>query len=69
MNYSNYRLHQVSKKSYKPNSWAFQEGVFVTPQKKYIARIKDHRGYVTLSQHNTEEEAKKAYEDFMLNKQ
>jgi len=66
MKYSEHSLKQRSKKECRAyaQSWAFKEGVFLTPHGKYIARIKDHRGYVTLSQHNTEDEAKKVYDAF-----
>ena len=66
MKYSDHSLKQKSKKECRTytNIWAFKEGVFLTPGGKYIARIKDYRGYVTLSQHNTKEEAQKVYDFF-----
>lgn len=67
MKYSKYSLNQRSNKKIVTH-WAFKEGVFKTPQGKYIARILDHRGYVTLSSHETEEEAKKVYDNFYISK-
>ena len=66
MKYSEYSLKRQSKKECRAyaQSWAFKEGVFLTKRGKYIARIKDHRGYVTLSQHDTEEEAQEVYDSF-----
>ena len=55
---------------YGLTDWAFKEGVFKTPQGKYIARVFDKsRKYVTLSSHDTQEEAQKVYDDFYLNLQ
>ena len=51
------------------SSWAHEEGVFLTPRGKYIARVLSRgsdcsdgtsRHYTTISQHDTEEEAEKA---------
>lgn len=43
--------------------WAFKEGVFKTPQGKFIARIKvNNNRYETISIHPTYEEAEKAYQ-------
>ena len=66
MKYSEHSLRQRSTKECRAyaKSWAFKEGVFLTPRGKYISRIKDHRGYVTLSQHDTEQEAQKVYDAF-----
>lgn len=66
-----YSIHSLNQKSNKKivTDWAFKEGVFKTPRGKYIARILDHRGYVTLSSHNNEEEAKKVYDDFYLKRE
>lgn len=66
MKYSKHSLQQKScKKMY--TDWAYKEGVFKTPQGKFIARILDYRGYVTVSSHDTEQDAQKAYDDFYLN--
>ena len=70
MNYNKYSLNAHSKKKATINAtgYAFKEGVILTPQGKYIARVKDHRGYVTLSQHKTKKEAEKVYNQFYQSK-
>ena len=45
--------------------WATKEGVFETPQGKWIARVKcPKRGFVTLSSHDKKEVAELVYSDF-----
>ena len=68
--YSEYSLKRKSKRNLKAHaqSWAFKEGVFLTPRGKWIARVKDNkRGYVTLSQHDKESDAKEIYIAFYQN--
>lgn len=73
MKYSKYSLNQHSNKKFK-TSWQGKEGIFLTPQGKYIVRVKIKllnttlSQYRTLSQHETEEEAKIVYETFIKNK-
>ena len=44
--------------------WQAEEGVFPTPQDKYIVRIKTKKFYTTLSQHDTKIQADKAYKKY-----
>ena len=46
--------------------YGYKEGVFETPQGKFIARVKKgkNKTLTTLSQHNTMEEANLAYSAF-----
>ena len=46
--------------------YGYKEGVFETPQGKFIARVKKgkNKTLTTLSQHNTIEEAEFAYNTF-----
>ena len=46
--------------------YGYKEGVFETPQVKFIARVKKgkNKTLTTLSQHNTIEEANLAYSTF-----
>ena len=50
------------------SKWAHKEGVFLTPQGKYIARVRNKKkgsnNYTTISSHDTEQAAQKAYNDF-----
>ena len=51
----------TSKKKFITD-WAFKQGVFKTPQGKFIVRIKNNKGYFsTISSHNTEDEATLKY--------
>lgn len=63
MKYSKHSLKQYNKKKLT-SDWAYQEGVFLTPQGKYIVRVRRNSHFETISQHGTEKEAKKTYEDF-----
>ena len=67
MRYSKHSM--VNKKPIKNfvTDWHHKEGVFETPQGKFIARVKkilknNSIGYETISQHNTKEEAQIAYD-------
>ena len=53
----------VVKKYQKPPKWAFKVGVFKTPQRKWIVRIKlgENKRATTISQHDTEQEALNKY--------
>ena len=67
MKYSKHSLRARKKQGLTTHSqsWAFDEGVFKTPQGFYIARVyKVGSGFVTLSKHDTEDDANKVYEDF-----
>ena len=48
--------------------WNHQQGVFETPQGKFIVRIRAGKNltFTTISQHNTKEEAERKYKE--LNK-
>lgn len=48
----------------KRTEWAHKEGIFETPQGTWIARVRDGSNLKTLSQHETEKLAKKAYNKF-----
>lgn len=67
--YSQHSLNQNSKKKFFTD-WSKKEGVFETPQGKWICRISEPMqntsllNYTTISQHDTEEEAQKAYDEF-----
>ena len=50
------------KPTYTP--WQNKEGVFETKDGKFICRVKIKLGYSTLSKHDTEELAQKAYDDY-----
>lgn len=63
MKYSKHSLKQYNKKKLT-SDWAYQEVVFVTPQGKYIVRVRKNNHYETISQHKTEKEANKVYGDF-----
>ena len=67
MKYTEHSLRQVSGNKFIAD-WAFKEGVFLTPQRKWIARVlKPSNNYVTLSQHSKKEDAEKVYNDFYKN--
>ena len=70
MTYSKHSLSQKrkGKLTMKGTPWAFKEGVFLSPNGKYIARVKDSNGYTTLSQHDTEVEAQIVYDNFYSQK-
>lgn len=63
---SKYNEHTPSRKNNKIfiTDWAFKEGVFLSPNGKFIARIKEGGHFKTLSQHDDEESAKVAYNNF-----
>lgn len=46
--------------------WANKEGVFLTSRGKYIARVRvgEKKIFTTISQHDSETEAQKAYNKF-----
>ena len=44
--------------------WVNKEGVFKTPQNKFIVRIKVGRNRTTIGQYNTKEEADLVYKNF-----
>ena len=47
--------------------WAFKQGVFKTPQGKFIVRIKDNKGHFnTISSHNSEVEANLKYNQLTI---
>ncbi len=56
----------MKQKRKKPliTDWAYKEGVFLTPKGNYIARVRQGSNLKTISQHKTEEDAQKAYDDF-----
>ena len=45
--------------------WVNKEGVFKTPQNKFIVRIKVGRNRTTIGQYNTKEEADLVYKNFI----
>lgn len=53
-----------SKPVYTP--WQNQEGVFEINTGDFICRVKTPKGYTTLSKHDTEEKAERAYRDHKL---
>ena len=69
---NHYNKHSIRNK--KPISsfttdWHHSEGVFETPQRKFIARVKklsktNTTIYHTISQHNTREEAQTAFNQY-----
>jgi len=48
--------------------YAYKSGVFLAPNNKWIARVLKEGTLTTLSQHDTEEEAKNVYDIFYNNK-
>ena len=71
MRYSKHSLRKRRNKSCLASGcrWSFKEGVFKTPRGKWIARVfkKVNGGFVTLSQHDTKEEAQAVYDGFYAN--
>ena len=65
MKYSDFSLKTKNSKTFYSN-WAYKEGVFETPQGKYIARVRIRSNFTTLSQHDTESEAKAIYDNYNL---
>ena len=63
--YSNYSLQRTSKKR-MVSQFQGKVGVFLTPGKKWLCKVKKGKTSVTLSQHETEKEALKAFNDFNL---
>lgn len=62
----NYAGRNVSRKKFITD-WAFKQGVFKTPQGKFIVRIKDSRGhFTTVSSHNSEMEANSKYNQLII---
>ena len=56
-----------SKRSQFITDWAFKQGVFKTPQCKFIVRIKDSRGhFTTVSSHDSEMEANSKYNQLTI---
>ena len=69
---SHYNQHSLSNYRKTPfiTNWAYKEGVFLSPNGKYIARVRSENTFKTLSQHEKIEDAQKVYDDFnKLNKQ
>lgn len=65
--YTDFAIKAKSLKSarWNNNGWANKQGIFETPQGKWIARVKCvERGFVTLSQHDKKEDAENAYSKF-----
>jgi len=68
-NYSKHSLNQNNKRKFVTD-WKFKEGVIQIASDKWICRVKEViegttlPKYTTLSQHNTEEGAQKAYDNF-----
>ena len=56
----------VQNKRQMITDYGYKEGVFKTPQGKFIARVKkgNNKTLTTISQHETEEEAISAYNAF-----
>jgi len=46
--------------------WIHKEGVFETPQKKFIVRVKIGRNRTTVGQYDTKEEADLVYNNLIL---
>lgn len=65
MNYSKHSMNQKSRNTYVAE-WSHKEGVFITPRGKYIARVRvgHYKIFTTISQHDSETEAQKAYNKF-----
>jgi hypothetical protein len=61
--YPEYSLKKKSKKSLI-TSWAYKEGVFLSPNGKWIARVRKGSNLQTISQHETKEQAEIAYKQF-----
>jgi len=61
MKYSKNSLNQKNNKTFT-TPWAFKEGVFETPVKDFIVRIRNKSGFQTISRHKTIEEAKEKYD-------
>lgn len=61
--YSKYSMNQKSKKSLITD-WAYKEGVFLSPNGKWIARVRDGRNLKTISQRDTKELAEIVYNKF-----
>lgn len=66
--YSKFAISAKSNKKFITD-YGYKEGVFKTPQGKYVARVlKGKRNNLTtISQHDTKEEAIKAYNEFYNN--
>lgn len=63
--YSDYAIKAKRSRFDLVTKWATKEGVFETPQGKWIARVLcSKRGYVTLSMHDKKEIAEKVRADF-----
>ena len=57
----NYSGKNTNRKNFI-SDWAFKQGVFKTPQGKFIVRIKNNKGhFTTISSHNSEDEATLKY--------
>lgn len=64
MRYSKHTLGQHNTKDFS-SSWQYKEGVFKTKTGKYICRVRiKSKGFSTISQHETKEEAQKAYDEY-----
>lgn len=62
-----YSKHSMVNKKVKGEfitDWHHSEGVFETPQGKFIARVNDKGHFKTLSQHYTRDEAEISYNNF-----
>jgi hypothetical protein len=56
----------MKQKRKKPliTDWAYKEGVFLSPNGKWIVRVRDGSNLKTISQHETKEQAECAYNGF-----
>lgn len=63
MKYSKHSMNQKRKTSFRTD-WEHKEGVFLSPNGKYIARVRDKSTLKTLSQHESKEEAEVVYNNF-----
>lgn len=61
--YSKHSINQKRKKAFITD-WAYKEGVFLSKNEKWIARVRDGSNLKTISQHSTKEEAELAYSNF-----
>lgn len=61
--YSGMAMRMVKPHCYI-TKWAYEEGVFPTPQGKFIARIRKGNLVTTLAQYDTKEEAEKRYSEY-----
>jgi len=62
MKYTEFAMIQKRKKGFVTD-WAYKEGVFKTGAGDYIARIKKHGYFTTLSRHATKKAAEKVYNE------